>query len=86
MIQEMKRSGSNTKKVMIYLQKKDFLIFPQTELCAFCGNSKKIIFQEVTFRVQKIIFFYTFPYKEVKFSTLKHFFIIEIKRFFLILL
>lgn len=87
----MELSSSNIKKIRwfsqgkvfpIFLQKKAFLIFPQTEPCTFHGSSKKLIFQEVTLRVRKSKIFYTFRYKEVKFSTLKYFFVIKIKRFF----
>ena len=74
--------GLILKKVTLFLQKKAFLIFPQTEPCTFHGGSKKLIFQEVTVRVRKSKIFYTFRYKEVKFSTLKYFFVIKMKRFF----
>ena len=55
------------------------------ELFYISGNrnfKKLIIFQEVTFGARKSIIFCTFPYKDAKFSKLKYFFIIIIKRFF----
>ena len=49
---------------------------------AFLCFWKLLIFQEVTFRARKTKHFYTFSYKEAKFSKLKYFFIIIIKCFF----
>ena len=62
----------STRRKLLILQKtvtpKNFLDFLK-ERCSLCFG-KLLIFQEVTFRPQNSKKFYTFPYKEAKFSKL----------------
>ena len=69
--------NGNSKKFLIFSQKKAFLIFQETETL-----KKLLIYQRVTCKASKSKTVYTFPYKEAKFSKLKYFFTIIIKCFF----
>ena len=68
------------KKILYISGNKNFLYFTKQKLLKTCYIS-----ENRTFRARKSKVSYTFPDKEAKFSKLKYFFIIIIKRFFLVL-
>ena len=82
------RKQKPPKNFLYFFKRKLFLYFRKRKLpkipyiSANEKTKKLLIFREVTLQARKLKISYTFRYKELKFSKLKHFFIIIIKRFF----